>query len=203
VVKGFVLATSAIEKPIMFRHEQHNYKVDINLPNLCVILSPCCTISQKTKNDGIIAISPLISIRVNFFDNPYFKEDIMHINRTMEPEQTVAPDIWAQFSPEEQEKRKAEGISYALSELFVYQEHGYFPEYPLTNAKHESFQTRFFMIDFRNNFKVSCEVLKGGKEILSEAKLLQLSVDARNELRDKIADFYGRMPNEDKVLLVE
>lgn len=202
VVKGFVLATSTIEKP-MIMNEQHNYQVDINFPNLCVILSPCCTISEKTKNDGIVAMSPLIPIRVCFFDNPYFKEDLMRINKVMAPEQTVAPDIWTHFPPEEQEKRKAQGISYALLELFVYQEHEYFPEYTLTNAKRESFKTKFFMIDFRNNFKVNCEALKKGEETLLNAKLLQLSANARKELRDKISYFYGRETEEDKILLVE
>ncbi|MDD4980790.1 MAG: hypothetical protein PHC54_05965 [Candidatus Omnitrophica bacterium] len=202
VVKGFILAASAIEKP-MVMDEEHNYKVDINFPNLCVVLSPCCTISQKTKNDGIIAISPLKPIRVDFFDNPYFKEDLMRINKMMEPEQSLAPDIWTKLPPEEQEKRKAIGISYALLELFVYQEHEYFPEYIITNAKRENSKTRFFMIDFRDNFKVNCEALKGDKGTLSDIKLLQLSANARKELRDKIADFYGRTPNEDKVLLVE
>ena len=202
VVKGFVLATSAIEKPIMIRNEQHNYQVDINFPNLCVILSPCCTINEKTKNDGIIAISPLIPIWVSFFDNQYFKEDLLSINKKMKPEQAVSPEIWARFSLEEQERRKSEGISYALLELFVYQKNDYFIDYPLTNSKHESFTTNFFMINFRNNFKVDCKALKS-KETLSEVKLLQLSANARKELRDKIADFYGRTPNEDKVLLVE
>ncbi len=202
VVKGFVLATSTLEKP-MVMNEQHNYQVDINFPNLCVILSPCCTISEKTKNDGIVAMSPLIPIRVCFFDNPYFKEDLLRINKEMNPKQTLAPDIWAQFPSEEQEKRKAPGISYALLELFVYQEHEYFPEYPLTNARRESFKTKFFMIDFRNNFKVNCKALKKGKETLSDDKLLQLSANARKELRDKIVHFYGRTPEEDKPLLVE
>ena len=191
-----------IKKP-MIMNEEHNYKVDINFPNLCVILSPCCTISEKTRNDGIIAMSPLIPIWVGFFDNPYFKEDLLRINRKMNPEQSVTPHIWATFPPEEQGKRMAEGIAYAFLELFMYQEHEYLPEYTLTNPKRESFQTKFFMIDFRNNFKVNCEALKEGKETLSGARLLQLSVNTRNELREKIASFYGRVPKEDKLSLVE
>jgi len=201
VVKGFALAASTMEKPIVINKE-HNYQIDINFPNLCAILSPCCTISNKTKQDGIIAVSPLTSLKVELSFNPYFKKDFLNVNRKMKPEQSVSPEVWAQLPSEKKGKMELEGISFAFLELFVYQKHEYFSEYSLTTKK-ESFRTNFLMIDFRNIFKVRCKALQQGDKALSNIKLLQLSVSTRIELREKIADFYGRTPKEDKLLLVE
>ena len=119
----------------------------------------------------------------------------------MEPEQAVLPSVWEKLSKEEQSKRKAKGSSYALLELFIYQEHEQLPEYEMSNARHEIIKTKSYMIDFRNTFKVSCEDLKRNKEKLLAAKPLQLSVVVRKELRDKIAFYYGRAPEEDEILL--
>jgi hypothetical protein len=199
VLSGFILATPTIEEPLS-TDKEHNYQVDFSLPSLSIILSPCCSISERAK-DGIIVVSPLIRIRVSFFDNPYFHEDLTRINRVMEPEQSVLPSTWEKLSETEKAKRKTKKLSYALLDFFIYQNHKQLPPYEMSNARHETFKTNYYMIDFRNTFKVSCEDLKRNKEKLLAAKLIQLSVETRKELRDKIAFYYGRTPEEDQILL--
>ena len=197
VLKGFILATPTIEEPIII-DKQHNYQVDVNLPYLSVVLTPCCTISKKAK-DGIIVVSPLIETWASFFDNIYFKEDLTRINRIMDQEQAVLSTVWQGLPEEEKIKRKAQGVSYQFLDLFIYEEHKDLFEYEIGNARHETIKTSYYMIDFRNTFKVSCADLKKNKEKLLAAKLLQLSLEARKDLRDKIAHYYGRTPEEDEI----
>ena len=57
--------------------------------------------------------------------------------------------------------------------------------------------TKFYMIDFRNTYKLDCEKIVSPKDAPLEAKVLELSIEARADLRNKIAFYYGRTPQED------
>lgn len=191
VLKGYVLAASSIEEPILNK----DYKIDINLPALCVVLSPCCSIGEKT-----ISLSPLIELRGSFFDNPYIAEDLIRINRKMEPQQSVSPQVWEErFSPEEKQRRVEVGYAYAFVELFVYEKNDLFPKYTI-HRRQGNIETNYYMIDFRNSHKVSCEKIITPENAPLESKVLQLSIRTRSELREKIADYYARIPKEDRVL---
>lgn len=191
VLKGYVLAASSIEEPILNK----DYKIDINLPALCIVLSPCCSIGERT-----ISLSPLIELRGNFFDNPYIAEDLTRINRKMEPQQSVSPQVWEErFSPEEKQRRLEVGYAYASVELFVYEKNNLFPKY-IIHRRQGNIETNYYMIDFRNSYKVSCEKIITPENAPLESKVLQLSIKTRSELRQKIADYYARIPKEDLVL---
>jgi hypothetical protein len=60
-------------------------------------------------------------------------------------------------------------------------------------------ETNYYMIDFRNTSKLNCERIINPKDAPLESKCLQLSIQARSELRDKIAYYYARIPKEDKI----
>ena len=53
------------------------------------------------------------------------------------------------------------------------------------------------MIDFRNTYKINCDKIKAPDNVPHETKILQLSITVRNELRDKLISYYGRIPAED------
>lgn len=190
VLRGFVLAASDIEEP----DSRKSFAIDVDLPSYCVVLSPCCSIGHKK-----ISLTPLIRVRHSFFDNPYFEEDLTRINRKMEPQQSVAPIVWDQFSPEEKQKRLEEGLNYAFLGLFIYEKHDLFPEYCLGGRKGNTV-TNYYMIDFTDIQKVNCGKIVTPENAPLDTKCLQLSVDARSELRDKIAYYYARVPKEDKIL---
>ena len=190
VLKGYILAASNIEEPNLSK----SYKIDINLPPYCVVLSPCCSIGEK-----IISLSPLIDLRGSFFDNPYLEEDITRINREMEPQQSVSPKIWEKFPPEEKQKRLDVGYAYAFVELFVYEKNDLFSRYTI-HRRNGNIETNYYMIDFRNSYKLSCEKIKTPEDAPLESKYLQLSIQARSDLRAKIADYYLRVPKEDMIL---
>lgn len=190
VLRGYILAASNIEEPSLNK----SYKIDISLPAYSVVLSPCCSIGEKT-----ISLSPLIQLRGSFFDNTYLAEDLTRINRKMEPQQTVNPQIWEHFPPEEKQRRLNVGYAYAFIELFVYGKNDLFPKYTL-NRRNGNIETNYYMIDFRNTYKLSCEKIRTPEDAPLYSKYLQLSIQTRSELRAKIADYYARVPKEDIIL---
>jgi len=199
VIKGFALSSVNIDESIlMFQKREYpvdaGYSIDISIPTFCVILTPCCSISDK-----IISLTPLVKLRNTFFQNPYFRDDLTRINRIMQPKQVFLPDVWENMPPEDKEKRSMKGPGYAFYELFVYEEHKLFSEYIVNMKQKENIRTKYYMIDFRNIYKVNYEKIKNQENILP--KCLQLSVYARDELREKISNYYSRKPDEDKILL--
>jgi len=58
------------------------------------------------------------------------------------------------------------------------------------------------MIDFRRAFYIECDKIVRNSHPL-ELKVLELSPNVRNDLRAKIAYFFGRIPEEDKIALGE
>lgn len=199
VVKGYISIDLDIKKPLSsaeIKAEDYQYKLDVNIPAYSVVLTPCCSIE-----DGIIALTPLIRVFGDFFKNPYFEEDLTRINRLMEPNQMLSPAKWKGLSLEEQEAIMAKGNQYALTNYFIYEQNDILKEYTLKKRN-----IRYYMIDFRNINKIKCKMIKRSDKLteedapLLESKALQLSVETRRELRDKIAYYYYRPPEEDEIL---
>lgn len=197
VLRGYVSTTPNIEEPIIKKPIlaalNEGYSIDVNLPIFSVVISPCCSIGRK-----VISLTPLIKLRNSFFDNPYFAEDLTRINREMEPHQPVPPFVWKRLPPEERQRRVEEGYGYAFLELFVYEKNELFPKY-VVDTKQGRIKTEYYMIDFRNTYKLNCEKIITPHNSPIESKCLQLSIETRSELRSKIAYYYARVPKEDKV----
>ncbi len=197
VLRGYLSANPNIKEPFLYPiRNNYSYNIDIEMPIFSVVLTPCCSIG-----DNVISLTPLIRLRSDFFKNPHFLEDFTIINREMEPEKSVPPDKWREFPVAEKERRTEEGKSYILLNLFVYEKNDLFPKYSIRG--HE---INYYMIDFRNIHVLKCGMIKQPEKTKSEyspildSKCLQLSIHARSELRDKIAYYYARMPEEDKIL---
>jgi len=194
VLRGYISATPNIKEPLIkepiWPALNEGYTIGINLPIFTVVLSPCCSIGKKT-----IALTPLIKLQSDFFKNPYFAEDFTRINRKMEPEKSVPPDKWAEFSQAQKRTRIEEGQTYVLVNLFVYEKHDLFPKYTIRTQ-----EINYYMIDFRNTYKLNCQEIITPQRSPLDSKCLQLSTGARSELRDKIAFYYTRVPVEDKIL---
>lgn len=189
VLMGFILTSPNIENPGSVK----TYEIAIKLPPYCVVLSPCCSIGHK-----VISLSPLIEIRPSFFNNPYFEEDLTRINRKMEPQQAVPPHVWEKFPPEVKQERLKEGYGYSLLDVFIYEKNNLFPKYTV-NRRRKNIETNYFMIDFKNVYKVNCDRIISAKNAPLDTKCLQLSIQTRSELRDKIAYYYARIPKEDRI----
>lgn len=192
VIKGFVSATPSVSNPPI-NSDNTDYSIEISTP-YCAIISPCCSIKDK-----VISLSPLLHVNKTIFRNPYCKEDLTRINRTVPSEKSVPPIAFEKMPPEEKERILSKGPSYIFLNLFIYEQHDLFPEYPIQLNGADDFNTRYYVIDFRNTFRVNCSKIQNPTNVPPGLKCLQLTIDTRNVLRDKITHYYGRLPEEDIV----
>ncbi len=66
-------------------------------------------------------------------------------------------------------------------------------------------EVRYYMIDFRAAYKLNCDKItrkRQDNQDIPIQKYLQLTVNARKKLRDKIAAYYSRIPEDDEILLM-
>jgi len=189
VVRGYVLSAPRIDSPSI--SPPVRYHVEVHNPPFAVVMSPCCSIGDHT-----LAISPLIEVLPGFFKNPYFVEDLSNINRRMPPAKAVGPDVWGHLSPDERQRRLSDGDAYALVEYFIYAPHDHLPKYTV-NRKGGPIQTGYYLLDFRRIHRIECDKVANAKQAPLEPKLLQISIETRGELRDKLAWYFGRRPKED------
>lgn len=198
IVRGFVLTNAVLTKTHWSEPSRH-YNVNVSLPELSVIMTPCCSIEDKT-----IAVTPLISVPLSFYDNPYLEEDLTRVNRIMSPQQSVPPQIWNQLGDEERQRRIDEGNTFAFASLFVYDKHASLPQYELQGKRGHTIKqiaTGYYMIDFKDIVKVNCDKIISPSDSPLESRYLELSVETREELRTKLGWYYSRRPKEDEVLL--
>jgi len=192
VLEGFIFLTSlSIREPKMFK----KCSLNIEIPKYCVLITPCCSIHNK-----ILTICPLKKVRNTFFGNPYFKENLTNINRLMEPKNVLPPYKWVTLTQEQKENRLRVGMTFAFLELFIYEKSSFFEECEVNIKNEENIKTSYYMIDFRDTYKVDCLKLSNFEEELINLKHLQLSIETRSELRNKISDYYFRAPEEDEIL---
>ncbi len=193
VVQGFQVTTPTFDQP-MLQFDQFKYRIDVYNPYYCVILTPCCSI-----DGGIITLVPLIKIWNSFYKNPYFEEDFTRINRVVaNPENSVSSAQWKHMSQEEKSIRLGADPDYTLYNLFIYEPNDLFPKYPVDLSGRDNPIINYYMVDFKNVYQVNCPLIKKPNNVPIESKRLQLSIDTRKELRDKIAYYYGRTPAEDQ-----
>jgi len=183
VVEGYISSVPIIDKPLVDLRNGA-YSIQLDLSRYYAVMTPCCSIGE-----GTISLTPLIQVKYNFFKNPYFQQDLTNINRVMSPDKSVSSIVWNSLPEEQRQRRIQEGTTYDL-----------LPKYRLgpTIGKIE---TNYYMIDFRAIFKLNCKEIKNPKESPLESKILELTIPVRNELRDKLADYYKRRPKEDLILV--
>jgi hypothetical protein len=194
VVSGLVLSAACVDNPnTEFKKDYH---IEVYHPKFAVILSPCCSIGDKT-----LALTPLLPVLPQWFKNPYFREDLTRINRPMKPEQSVSPEDWEKMSPEEKQRRfdMSKPESFALVEYFIYDKHEILPSYPVQSERMViNTESGCYMIDFRKIFRLVCKQITSATSAPLEIKLLQLSIPARSDLREKLSWYFARKAPEDQ-----
>jgi hypothetical protein len=186
VVKGLVCASSVIDSPNVGAID---YKIDVIQSGYFVIMTPCCSIGEQS-----LLLSPLRRVNSSWFNNPYFAEDLTHINTQMTMQQALPPEGWRKLTYREQQERSEAGPIYRYLEYFIYAPNerilGYFDEKTGRNIGH-------YMIDFRRIHRAGCKEVQGGTQVPINAKVLQLSVETRGNLKDKLCYYFSRTPDED------
>jgi hypothetical protein len=194
ILRGFINITPKIKEPF-FDKQNSDYSITIEYPEYSVVLSPCCSIGDKK-----ICVTPLMQVRKSFYSNPHFVEDLTRINRKMRPQDAFAPDKWSVKSEQEKINILKDDFVYSLVELFIYAGHDSLPSYEMRLPGGKIKKTNCYLIDFRNIYKVDCDTILSPDKVPIAAKYLQLSINSRNELRDKLAYYFSRKPLEDELL---
>lgn len=189
VLEGFPTAAPSVSAPVP-RRAIEKYGITVTSAPFNALLSPCCSIGDKC-----LTLAPLLQVPPKWRQNPYLAEDLTRINRIMPPEKALPPDVWDKMPNELKRKRLDSASGYTLVEFFVYAPNAALPLYvPSTKSDRKE---AFYVIDFRRMYHVGCDNLASAKSAPIEAKLLELSIEARSELRDKLAYYFGRVPEED------
>ena len=195
IVSGLVLSAACVDKPnAQFRKDYH---IEVDHPQFAAILSPCCSIGDKT-----LTLSPLLQVIPKWLTNSYLTEDLTRINRPMKPDQSVSSSEWQRMSFEDKQRRfnlsKPESLAFA--EYFVYDKHVLLPFYPVV-SKTMGINTEigYYMIDFRRIYRLVCKQVESATSAPLEIKLLQLSIQARSELREKLSSYFARPAPEDQI----
>jgi hypothetical protein len=193
VIHGFVSSIPKFDTPSV-KNEHLPYLLELTMPEFCVILSPCCSIGEST-----LTLAPLEGINRNFLTNPYFREDLTNINRKVPPDKTVSPEKWNELSSEKKQEILDEGSVFSFVELFIYGENPLLPKYNIRIRGGEEFELGFYVIDFRRTFRITCQRIQSPTNSPLESKILQLTIQTRQELREKISFYYSRLPKEDLI----
>ena len=182
-----------MKQPIIDNDIDKNYKIELEIPDYAVVLTPCCSIGEK-----VLSLAPLIQARSKFYKNEFFSGDLTRINRRLpDPSKAWAIADWESKEDEEKQSILEKNDPYTLVNFFIYEENDLFPEYTLRSRN-----IRYHMINFNTVYNVKCDLIKRADEmrdgdLILKSKILELSIDARKDLYEKIS-FYYRTPIEDR-----
>ena len=210
VVKGYISAIPKLIKPF----GQAN--IEIQVPQFSVVLDPCCEIGK-----GMVLLSPLEEISPELFDIPYLSKDMTLLNDKGKAKDFFHPLVWNKLSNEKKTEALNASADYGHKHLFVYEGNPLFPNYTVTRdvtytevidpntqlpkydtvKQTKQFNNRDRMISFKRIFRVNCNLIvtpsqSTDKDILGSI-ILQLSKETRQLLRQKMADYFARIPQED------
>lgn len=193
IVTGFQHPAFQIDKPGSDEIDTH-LKIHLTRPLYFAVMTPCCSIENQC-----ISLAPLIELRHKFFEFPRLVEDMTRLNITMKPEESLPPKAWDNLPLEQKGELLAKGDSYIFLQYFVYQPHAFLKPYALKKGSQVWPDIGYRMVDFKQTFRVDCSQIERNRPAPVGTKLLELSIAARSQLRDKLAHFFGRMPDEDRV----
>jgi hypothetical protein len=199
VVSGYVTAIPDQEKPIVESFVGYGVRVNLD-PNL-VVLTPCCSIKEHA-----MSVAPLIPARRRslFFKNENYKKDMTLLNYPRLPKE------WRELGEEEVTSESEEAQVYVHDSIFIYSDNKQLPRYNVKLNKDVEFESGYYYIDFRyiTNVKCSC-IVHEAEDIpkpkydalllqMLSSKKLELSVETRSDLRNKLAYYFLRIPEEDR-----
>jgi hypothetical protein len=164
--------------------------IEIGLHTLCVVLTPCCQIPKSNE----MLLSPLQQIKNKFLDNDKIRSDFSRINRLMEQRDQIHQRL-LEAPDEDLITRLSQPPSWAFRRNFVYLNNDLFPEYIIAN-KNMGMKTRSHVIDFNNIFSIK----KPQIEKIISRKICELSIEVRNDLREKFSQYFSEVPLEDTAI---
>ncbi len=175
------------------------FEVRLSTP-LAVLLTPCCQVG-KARSLNIAPLNPISGVR-QIFSNKHFAEDPLRIDAKVEPNLCLPESRWNELEPGVRDERIAGGAVYALKSLFVYEgKPPILPDFKFKVSDRDEkgapveVDGRWYYVDFQEASRVS--IAADQQQRASNWKKLQVSVETRELLRRKLANFYAEPPIED------
>lgn len=195
VVWGFPLPASHVGRGTISPGHPEQYSIGVISPSHAAIMTPCCSIGGRT-----LALCPLMRVDPVLGRNPYLEEDFTRLNGPLMPQQSVPPEAWQEMNDEVKQKRFGfpYAPSYAWAYYFVYAGHDLLPKYVL-RGKQGDREINQYMVDFRRIHPLDWDKVVDAQRAPMEVKVLQLTIETRKQLRDKLAHYFARIPDEDQV----
>lgn len=195
VLKGFLSTYPKVLAPSSANSNTNilDYQIYVSHPQFVVVMTPCCSIEDK-----MISLTPLIEVKSSFFSNENWSESLIKINEPMESRLHFSNSVWEKLPDLRKQKAVADGVAYCLLNFFIYDKNDLLPEYVIHQKDKSTVKTNYYMIDFRSTFKVSCDDITRDKQPM-HLKALELSIGARDTLRNKVAKYFSRVPDEDRI----
>jgi hypothetical protein len=169
--------------------------ITVTRPEYFAVTTPCCSVGNQQ-----ISLAPLVQIRPTWLTNPYLEEDPTRINVQGPAERFVPPDSWRRMTPEQKQAKIEAGSVYGFVECFVYAPHDLLRVYDVKGAKGGR-KSAHWLLEFGSAFRVNCDKIGRNGAAPAGIKILQLSPQARQQLREKIKEYFGRIPAEDQTAL--
>lgn len=217
VVKGYLCAIPKVVKPFT-NNNAESYSIQIDNPIFSVVLDPCCEVGS-----GIISLAPLEQVNSRLWDIAFLAKDMTLLNIPGNAKNLMHPSTWNKLSEEEKKSAMQEADKFGHTPFFVYSGNPLFPEYTIirenmytetidtvtqlptygVTKQQVSFVTKKRTRNFKNIFRVNCDKIvtadKPLDEIIKQSIVLQLSIKTRNQLREKLSNYFGKRPAEDVV----
>jgi hypothetical protein len=167
-----------------------SFSLKIEKVEFFVVLTPCCSIEESK-----ITITPLKKIIPTYFTNSHLSKDFTIINRIMPSEYLVPPEHWEKLPNEKKNEIIGEGPSFSFKNFFIYSSNSLLPIYSIS-YKGSIYETGYYQIDFKDAYSLESKHIQ---REMNFPKVLQLSKETRQELREKLSSYYYRVPEVDKI----
>lgn len=115
----------------------------------------------------------------------------------MPAEQALPPKHWESLTAEKKSELMAKGESFIFEECFVYDANPLFTPYELKKGAKTFSPVAHRLLDFKKIVRIDCALIERNRDAPAGIKLLELTIAARSQLRDKLAHFFARIPDED------
>ncbi len=196
VLEGYLSVYANVKPPSSLRRCIPSYEITVSNPQFVVVMTPCCSIDKKR-----LSLAPLENVISPLLQNDNIKNNLVLINKEIDPQLAVPPKAFAQLPDDKKNELLARGKSFTFNNIFIYEKHNSLLEYfvPLKTGREK---TGFYMVDFTKMFTVNCDQVVRGNHPM-DTKILELTPSTRGNLRVKLAKYFSRIPEEDTETMLD
>jgi len=198
VIQGFVGVIPVIEFPFTDKIlEGYEYQIKSFISEFSVVMTHCCSIGK-----GNLTLAPLKKIhhKIDLFRlNSDIYNNFTVLNRKIEKKILIPKKNWEKYNNEKKAEVKMQGKGWHHIDKVFYESNDLFTPYDIELSDEETIRINSYIVDFSDIYNVQCSRIQKNnidKKIL-KSKCLELTDNAREEIKEKIAIYFSRPTDED------